>query len=79
MTLGSLGCTTLTLQLGAANLADALTVKQRVQTSGMDSLNSCWSADSLWQLLVLEESGVGPPLSITSVSWEPSNTSCVRP
>ena len=58
MTLGSLACTTLTLQLGAGNLADALKLKQRLQAKGLDTLNSCWSSDSSWQLLVLEDSGM---------------------
>jgi len=58
MTLGSLACTTLTLQLGAKNLAEALKLKQTMQSTGMDSLNSCWSSDSSWQLLVMEDSGM---------------------
>lgn len=58
MTLGSLACTTLTLQLGAGNLADALRLKQTLQSRGMDTLNSCWNSDSSWQLLVLEDSGM---------------------
>jgi len=58
MTLGSLACTTLTLQLGAMNLAEALKLKQTMQSTGMDSLNSCWSSDSSWQLLVMEDSGM---------------------
>ena len=58
MTLGSLACTTLTLQLGAENLADALRMKQTLQSKGMDILNGCWNSDSSWQLLVLEDSGM---------------------
>ena len=58
MTLGSMACTTLTLQLGAGNLADALKLKQRLQAKGLDTLNSCWSSDSSWQLLVMEDSGM---------------------
>ena len=71
MTLGSLACTTLTLQLGAANLADALKMKQTLQAKGLDTLNSCWSSDSSWQLLVLEDSGTcsGPPLPFGSLLW----------
>ena len=57
MTLGSLACTTLTLQLGEKNLAEALKLKQTMQSTGMDSLNSCWSSDSSWQLLLMEDSG----------------------
>ena len=71
MTLGSLACTTLTLQLGAANLADALKMKQTLQAKGLDTLNSCWSSDSSWQLLVLEDSGVcsGPFLPLMALSY----------
>ena len=68
MTLGSLPCTTLTLQLGAQNLAAALQLKQTVQASGMDSLNGCWTSDSSWQLLAMEDSGGYPHLSDVSLT-----------
>ena len=57
MTMGALACTRVTLQLGASNYAEALKLKQAMQSTGMDSLNSCWSSDSSWQLLAMEESG----------------------
>lgn len=60
MTMGSLACTRVTLQLGASNFAEALKLKQAMQSTGMDSLNSCWSSDSSWQLLAMEESGALP-------------------
>ena len=72
MTLGSLPCTTLTLQLGAQNLAAALQLKQTVQASGMDSLNGCWTSDSSWQLLAMEDSGGCPLLSLTPCSEGPA-------
>lgn len=76
MTLGSLPCTTLTLQLGAQNLAAALQLKQTVQASGMDSLNGCWTSDSSWQLLAMEDSGGCPRSSdesLTSCSEGPAD------
>ena len=57
MMLGSVPCTTLTLQLGAQNLAAALQLKQTMQAAGMNRLNGCWTSTSSWQLLAMEESG----------------------
>ncbi len=73
MTAGTLACSRVTLELSASNLAEALKLKQAMQSTGMNSLNSCWSSDSSWQLLVMEESGALP----YTYYWHYSCTVCL--